>query len=348
MTGTLIGPRKKYSQDQINAALEAVARGIPVATAAKIHSVPRVTLMYKSSEHCKGSENTIADVLSRFPLRKTSFAKPEVGNNVNIALMKLSNDFSMLKLHFKVLRTDQMNDEWIRNKIEFIENCQEGVEITNEKDRNILRWFVVHEGILFKRGDVRCPGFKLCVPQNQRRDIILAHHKALGHFGKTKTYLHMRNMFYWPKILKHVGQIVAACDLCQKAKCSPKSRGLLNPIITKKPGVCLDMIGPLPQGRGGVTQILVIVDAFPKFVKLYALLRATSKAIFNKIVKDYIPNVQKPECILSDNATQFTSELWKTTLGELGIRIEHISVYFPSGTITERYNKEIGRLLRLL
>ncbi|KAG5869851.1 hypothetical protein JTB14_032843 [Gonioctena quinquepunctata] len=106
------------------------------------------------------------------------------------------------------------------------------------------------------------------------------------------------------------------------------------------------MIGPLPQGSGGVTQILVIVDAFSKFVKLYALPRATSKAILNKIVKDYIPNVQKPECILSDNATQFTSELWKTTLGELGIRIKHISVYFPSGNITERYNKEIGRLLR--
>ncbi|KAG5873448.1 hypothetical protein JTB14_007215 [Gonioctena quinquepunctata] len=44
-----IGPRKKYSQDQMNAALEAVARGIPVASAAKIHSVSRVTLMYKSS-----------------------------------------------------------------------------------------------------------------------------------------------------------------------------------------------------------------------------------------------------------------------------------------------------------
>ncbi|KAG5882292.1 hypothetical protein JTB14_019212 [Gonioctena quinquepunctata] len=44
-----IGPRKKYSQDQMNAALEAVARGIPVATVAKIHSIPRVTLMYKSS-----------------------------------------------------------------------------------------------------------------------------------------------------------------------------------------------------------------------------------------------------------------------------------------------------------
>lgn len=33
----------------MNAALEAVGRGIPVATAAKMHSVPRVTLMYKSS-----------------------------------------------------------------------------------------------------------------------------------------------------------------------------------------------------------------------------------------------------------------------------------------------------------
>lgn len=44
-----MAPKKNYSKEQMNAALEAVGRGIPVATAAKMHSVPRVTLMYKSS-----------------------------------------------------------------------------------------------------------------------------------------------------------------------------------------------------------------------------------------------------------------------------------------------------------
>ena len=43
------GAEKNYTKDQLNAALDAIARGMPVATAAKTYSVPRVTLLYKST-----------------------------------------------------------------------------------------------------------------------------------------------------------------------------------------------------------------------------------------------------------------------------------------------------------
>lgn len=159
----------------------------------------------------------------------------------------------------------------------------------------------------------------------------------------------MRNKFYWQKMQKHIRKIVASCDLCQKAKCSQTSSKLLTPIIVKEPAelVCADLMGPLPVSRGGATMLLVLVDAFTKYVKLYALKRATTVSILNKIMKHYIPNVHKPRCILTDNGTLFTSQLWKNTLENASIKIKRTSVYFPQGNITERYNKEVGRLLRM-
>nr|CAI5855452.1 unnamed protein product [Callosobruchus analis] len=99
------------------------------------------------------------------------------------------------------------------------------------------------------------------------------------------------------------------------------------------------------MSRGGATQLLVVVDAFSKYLKLHALKRATTQIILNKMNK-YFAEVQKPRCVLSDNGTQFTSRQWRARLLEQGVQTKFTSVYFPEGNITERYNKEIGRVLR--
>nr|CAI5850546.1 unnamed protein product [Callosobruchus analis] len=57
-------------------------------------------------------------------------------------------------------------------------------------------------------------------------------------------------------------------------------------------------------------------------------------------------SLMKLERILSDNATIFHAKLWKRELEGLSIKVSHTSVYFPEGNITERVNREIGRMLR--
>lgn len=81
---------------------------------------------------------------------------------------------------------------------------------------------------------------------------------------------------------RHIRQIVAACDLYQKAKCSITSKSLLHSVVTEKPGdlVCLYLIGPLPIERGGASQLIVVVNAFLKYIRLYALRCAIIKAIY--------------------------------------------------------------------
>lgn len=51
--------------------------------------------------------------------------------------------------------------------------------------------------------------------------------------------------------------------------------------------------------------ILTIFYILSKYIKLYAIKKVTSRAIIEKITKDYIPEVEKPEEILTDNGTQF-------------------------------------------
>lgn len=121
-----------------------------------------------------------------------------------------------------------------------------------------------------------------------------------------------------------------------------------NGVIGSYPGdlVCLDLMGPLPVSRGRVTQLLVIVNAFSKLVKLYALKRATAKVILKVLVQRYFPEAGQPKSILTDNGIQFRSHVWLETLESAGIRVVHTSVYIPQGNMTERVNREISRLIR--
>lgn len=69
-----MAPKKKYTKEQLNAALEAVARGTPVSTAAKNHSVPRITLLVKSRRKlpvdCRMGPSTILSTDEELLLEK--------------------------------------------------------------------------------------------------------------------------------------------------------------------------------------------------------------------------------------------------------------------------------------
>lgn len=292
--------------------------------------------------HCKGKENITADHLSRNPLKINKPNQPDQISNVSLSMLQLTEAYKEVKRNLKTIRNDQRSEKWIRDKIDYFENKSQERNIKFEK------WYELFDGILFRKGTVVSRGFKLCVPKGQVKALVVQQHQDIGHFGSKKTFNHMRSVFFWPGMYRHIRQIVTSCELCQKAKIAPTTMGSSNVVMCSKPGelVCCDLMGPLPTSRGGLTQLLVVVDAFSRYTRLYALRRASVRAIVNKFNKDYFVNVQIPKGILTDNGTQFRSKLWLSTLAEKGINAKHTSVYFPQGNLTERVNREIGRLIR--
>lgn len=108
-------------------------------------------------------------------------------------------------------------------------------------------------------------------------------------------------------------KITTCCELYQKSKpVNFQTKGEYHSITTKNPLelIAVDLIGPLPVNRSSVQYILAILDHFTKFVKLYSLRRATTRAILYKIHHDFIPQWGLPKKFLGDNRPQFTSRRW--------------------------------------
>ena len=143
-----------------------------------------------------------------------------------------------------------------------------------------------------------------------------------------------------------IERIVKSCDLCQKTKFPNRSLlGEMHSLISENPGdlVTVDYYGPLPQSRSAY--ILVVIDAFSKFVKLYPLRRAQAKISVKKIVEDFHRTLPV-KVILSDHGTQFQSKHWQDTLKQWGIQPTFSSIRHPQSNPTERVMKELSRLFR--
>lgn len=119
--------------------------------------------------------------------------------------------------------------------------------------------------------------------------------------------------------------------------------------MSKRPGeLCaVDLYGNLPIERGGVRYILVCFDVFSKFIKLYALKSATTRACLHKIIGHYVSQVISPNCILSDKGTQFASSTWCKKLATLGIDVRFSPIRHPQSNPSERCMREIGNFCRI-
>jgi len=80
--------------------------------------------------------------------------------------------------------------------------------------------------------------------------------------------------FHVKNLGRKVRRLISRCDICQMVK-HPNRRFETESRIhmpNAAEELCaVDLYGPLPTGRGGVLCILVCLDLFTKFVKLYAL-----------------------------------------------------------------------------
>ena len=76
--------------------------------------------------------------------------------------------------------------------------------------------------------------------------------------------------------------------------------------------------------------------------------RHNGQAVLNCLKNDYFPKYGKPQRLLMDNATQFTSEKFIKELRQVGVQPSFLAIRHPSSNIVERIHKEINRFFRSL
>ena len=285
-------------------------------------------------EHCPGKENVAADLLSRLhPGKEWEKNKNITQIRINALKYKCSDE---LKMDLENIEQLQKADLRI-NKI---------IRRIRENEEDVTR-FTINKGILCHKTP---EGEQIYLPIKTLKILIWECHTAYGHTGAEKNYRIIKEHFYYPRLAKIIRQTLSTCDSCQRNKITTMAPTFIQesvqPVVPLEL-ISIDFFGPLVKTRYGYEHILVIIDTFTKYTKLYPLKRATCNATVGKI-DQFIKNIGKPQKILSDRGTQFTSRKWKEALEQREIKMILTSIRHPQANMVERVNRELARLFRTL
>ena len=91
----------------------------------------------------------------------------------------------------------------------------------------------------------------------------------------------------------------------------------------------IDIVGPLPLGKGQVKFLLVAIDYFTKWVEAEALATIIEARIWSFMWKNIIYRFGIPATIISDNRQQFDGQGFREFWSNLGIKNQFSSLGHP-------------------
>lgn len=287
--------------------------------------------------HARASENVVGDALSRMFEGTDESDKPKAEESNNSG-----EECNILQFYpecFQSIGKKQREDP---NLSPIIQQLESGAQVQN---------FSLRNNILKYRKNARCPP-KIVVPQAMREMIIKYYHESVfsAHWGIHKTVAKITKLFTWENMFQEIKHFVRSCDLCQLSKPSQNQKiGLMASKVPEKPfeRLHIDFFGPLTRSASGNSYILTAIDSFSKFVFLTPLRKATAESTIKALKDRIFAQYGLPECIVSDNGSQFTAEMFKSFLYGLGIKHITTSVAHPNPNQAERTHRNLRQILKI-
>lgn len=261
-------------------------------------------------EHRPGRSMKHVDALSRYPLPECNLINKE-RDGLTTRLKKAQSIDSDIQKIFELVKSTKTTDYVVKGELLFRENNNE---------------------------------LLIVVPKSMQSQIIRQAHEV-GHFSIAKTEAIIRNDYWIPNVKPKIEKIIRNCVACILAeKKHGRQEGLLNPI--EKGEVPLDTyhidhLGPLPSTKKNYKHIFVVVDAFSKFVWLYATKTTSTSEVLDKLRKQ-ASIFGNPRRIISDRGTAFTSNDFSEYCA--GENVEHVLCT----TGVPRANGQVERVNRTL
>ena len=154
------------------------------------------------------------------------------------------------------------------------------------------------------------PYLRCLHPKEAHRVLDEIHQGACGNHpkGRSLAYKAMRQGYYWPTMKVDAIKFSKRCDKCQRYSPIPHVPSeQMTPMDGPWPfaqwGV--DIIGPLPTGKGQNRFAIVAVDYFTKWVEVEPLATITEKQTTKFLWRNIIYRYRLPHTIISDNGRQF-------------------------------------------
>ncbi|CAK1598173.1 unnamed protein product [Parnassius mnemosyne] len=138
---------------------------------------------------------------------------------------------------------------------------------------------------------------------------------------------------------------------CQRYKPSnQKSAGLLQTTISNQrfEVVAFDLFGPLPRTPNNHSWIFIVEDVTTRWLELFALEQATAEECARILLNEIILRYGTSRRFISDNGSQFVSNMVQQLTFCLNIQHELTPVYHPETNTVERRNRDLKTQLAIL
>jgi hypothetical protein len=289
----------------------------------------RLTVFDYDVKHIKGSDNSIADWLSRSAAKVNHKMAPIYEEVVINAVRKVQpHEVTRYENELAGLVRVIKSSGWDKRAI------------SKYKEYHVKLDRLTVEGDLIFFENSRF------VPERDKRDQILSEaHKV--HQGINRTRKRVENLFWWPGYGNDVIEYIKNCPVCKQSGRTKMAREAPMIPVELPDGpwqkLAVDIKGPI--GRGTHKYLLVIQDYYSKWPEVFGLNRTTTKTIINALNKLF-RRFGLPEELGSDNGTQFVSKEFKQYLERLGINPRPVPLYNPSQNgLVERFNRVLAEKL---
>ena len=193
---------------------------------------------------------------------------------------------------------------------------------------------------------------QLIIPKLYQRTLIeQVHATPVGsHQGYRRTWEFLRRRFFWFEMTKAIRNYIRSCEACQRRKnvnLNPKWPMQLYGVGFRNERVTLDMCGPIKFAKVPYTYLLIICDAFTKYVVAVPLRSSEAKEIMQAFLDRWCNVFGFPYHIHSDQGSNLTGELWRELCALLRIERTRTTPYRPQANgQNERTNRTLVELLR--
>ncbi|XP_071949807.1 uncharacterized protein [Antedon mediterranea] len=251
------------------------------------------------------------------------------------------------------LRNAQNTDVTLRKAKELAEN--EGVRVSKS---NATSHFFYKNNLLYRQfsspsvehGNIFT---QLVVPKSLRHQVMRQAHESLlgGHQGAKKTTDKVLTNFHWPGITADITRYCRSCDICQrtveKGRVAKVPLGNMPLIEAPFERIAVDIVGPIhPISKNRNRYILTIIDFATRYPEAIALPSIEAERVAEGLVKVF-SRIGIPKEMLTDQGSQFTSEVMKQVCKLLSIKQMMTSPYHPAcNGLVERFNGTLKQMLK--